>query len=637
MPADIDLRAILIVDCGVEHTRVSLVDIVGENEYRLVSQREVDTTAEPPIADVTAGVYSAIVELERSTGRQLLEGDRLRFPQSRDGHGLDALIATCSAGGGLPVLVLAVTVDISAESAVRAVEGTYATPFRVVTMDEVLRDSPLAGDSVSPEREPWWRLVETLPPGAVVIVGGIDGGNPTPLHTLACALAEALPPRAARLEEEVARVPLPVIYAGNRRAQEVVRQCLADWVDLRVLDNVRPTLREEQLGPVRQELTRLYEEQVLQRVPGYEGLASWSQGPVQLPYAGLQLSARFLAEHHRRQVLAVDLGSGSVTAVWAAPGRCARVVLGNFGLGYGIARVLARRGAAGIRRWLPFPMSEEEIRNWVLNQALRPRTVPETLRDLLLRQAVAREALAEAAGRLRAQMPDGYEMAVGSGGGLARACRPAQAALMMLDALPSTEESPAGLLDLYLDRSVLLPSIGALATLNPDAAACVLLKDGLFHLGPCLIPLGKGKPGSPALAVTIEYGDGARQEAQVSWGQIVCLPFERDEEVHLTVKPARGARLSNGRPGQQLTTHGGETIRGGCLGLIVDARGRPLPLPSADGVREECLRRWLVESGAFTAMEMESLVPAPPPQERPDTADTPPGEAAGPAGAEGLP
>ena len=50
MQAGADFRAILIADCGIEHTRVTLVDIVGENEYRLVSQTELPTTAEPPSA-----------------------------------------------------------------------------------------------------------------------------------------------------------------------------------------------------------------------------------------------------------------------------------------------------------------------------------------------------------------------------------------------------------------------------------------------------------------------------------------------------------------------------------------------------------------------------------------------------------
>ncbi|MGB9722630.1 MAG: glutamate mutase L [Chloroflexia bacterium] len=609
MDADADFRAILAADCGIERTRVSLVDIVEENEYRLVAQCEVPSTVDPPLADVTIAVRQAIAELEARTGRQLLEDGRLRIPQGRDGQGVDALVATCSAGGPLPILVLAVTADITARSAVRALEGTYAVPIRVVTMDEVLQNDPLAAES--PGEEVWWKVIERLYPGGVLLVGGVDGGNVAPGRALARFLAEALPPRPTRLEQEVPRPPLPVIYAGNRRAQEAVQRYLAEVVDLRLTENVRPGMREENLLPARREIARLYEEQVLQRLPGYEELASWAQGPVQMPYLGLQLVARFLAAHYRRRVLVLDLGSASTTLVWAAGEACGRVVLGQFGMGYGLARVLAHREAARIRRWLPFSCPEEEVRARVLNRYLRPRTLPTTVEDVLLQQALAREALAEGWARM-AEEAGQPEMVVATGGGLARMPRFSQVVLVLLDALAPTGENPTGLVDLYLDRSCLLPSVGALAALNPDAAACVLLKDALLHLGPCLVPLGRARPGAKALDLELEYAGEMRQEVEVRWGDLALFPFRIGDEAHITVRPARGVHVGQGRPGEQVSTRGGEMVRGGALGLIVDARGRPLPLPEAEEQRREALRSWLQRCGAWTEVELAGLPGEPP-------------------------
>ncbi len=604
MDVGTDVRAVLAVDCGIERTRVSLVDVVEENEFRLVAQCELPSTVDPPLADVTIAVRQAIAELEGCTGRRLLEDGRLRIPQGRDGQGVDALVSTCSAGGPLPILVLAVTADISAHSAVRALEGIFAVPIRVVTMDEVLQNDPLAeppqGDEV------WWEVIERLYPGGVLLVGGVDGGNIAPVRALARLLAEALSPRPTRLEHEVPLPLLPVIYAGNRRAQEAVQRYLAGQVDLRLTENVRPRIREENLLPARQEITRLYEEQILHHLPGYEELASWSQGSVQMPYLGLQLVARFLAGHYRRRVLALDLGSASTAMVWAAGEECGRVVLGQFGLGYGLARLLARRGAGRIRRWLPFPILEEEVRTRVLNRYLRPRTLPTTVEDILLQQALAREALAEAWARVQEEAGQ-PEIVVASGGGLARMPRPIQAALVLLDVLTPTGENPTGLVDLYLDRSCLLPSVGALAMLNPDAAACVLLRDALWHLGPCLIPLGRGKPGTPALSLELEYAGGMRQQIEVRWGDIGLIRFRMGEEAHLTVRPARGVHVGQGRSGEQLTTRGGEMVRGGALGLIVDARGRPFLLPEAEEQRRALLQNWLRQCKACTEEELAEL------------------------------
>lgn len=615
--ASTDFRAILVADCGIEHTRVTLVDIVGENEYRLVAQSEFATTVEPPYSNVTLAIQQGVVDLERSTGRQLQEDGRLRIPQGRDGQGVDALVATCSAGGALPVLVLAVTADITAHSARRAVEGTYAVPFRTVTMEEVLKNPPLGTPSDEADQSPWWQIAESLYPGVVLLVGGVDGGNVAPLRTLARALAEALPPEAARLEQEVARPALPVVYAGNHKAQEVVQAELAERVDLRLVDNVRPTMREELLLPARLELAGLYEILVQQQVSGYEDLSNLAHSPIQLPYMGLQLATRFLAAHYQRQVLSVDLGSGATAAVWAEGEVCSRVVLGNFGMGYGVARVLAERGLERICRWVPFPASEEEIRDWVLNRSLRAHTVSTTARDFMLQQAVAREVLITAMEKLQEQGPTGCEMVVATGGGLTRAPRPVQTVMMLLDAMQPMGENASGIVELYEDCYNLIPSVGALATLNPDAATCVLLQDALSFLGPCLVPRGRVRKGVVAVKVELQFPNQLRQEIEVLWGQVAILPFQWGDQVHLTVRPARGVRVGLGRGGELLSTSGGDMIHGGQVGLIVDARGRPLELPVDDAPRVTLIREWLGESGAFTLAELNEVQPPPPIEEIP--------------------
>ncbi len=617
MHAELDVRAILVADCGMEHTRVTLVDLVGADTYRMVAQEEVPSTVEPPLSDATIAVREAIAELERTTGRSLLLEGRLRIPQSRDGQGVDAFVATCSAAGSLPVLILAVTGDISAQSARRAVETLYAVPFRTVTTEQVLREDPLAAKEGEAGADAWWRALERLVPGCVLLVGGVDGGNVTPVRVLVRALAEALPPRSARPELEPSSGLPPVVYAGNCRAQELVREELGDRVSLHFADNVRPRVREERLLPTHEVLSRLYEEQCLRRMAGYEGLQAWSQIPVQLPYMGLQLAARFLAAHHQRQVLALDVGSGATVAVRAHGDRCARVVLGHFGLGYGMGRLLAER-SAGIARWLPFPISDGEVREWLLNRALRPCTVPDTLQELLLQQAAAREAVAAVTERLWEQAPQSYEMVVASGGGIVRAPRPAQAALILLDGLQPRGDTPIGFVDLYLDRFCLLPSLGALAAVQPDAAACVLLQDGLYHLGPCLVPLGRGKEGAVALRLEIEFVNGMRREVEVRWGEVISVPSYWGDEVHLTVLPARGVSVGLGRRGERLTTQNGDRIRLGALGLIVDARGRPLRFSPDAEVRRKYLRQWLEQFKAYTREEMESFFQEPPlPQPEP--------------------
>ncbi|MBN1484654.1 MAG: glutamate mutase L [Chloroflexia bacterium] len=611
MYTDTKFRCILIADCGVEYTRLSLVDLIEGELYRLVAQHELPSTIETPFSNIMGAIQQAIPVLERKTGRQLLQAGQLRIPQGRDGQGLDAFVATCSAAGSLPVLVLAVTADITAQSAVRAIEGTYAVPFRIVTMEDILQDNPLDREKSGPSENSWWQVLQDFFPGSLLMVGGVGGGNTTPLRTLARVLGEALPPRATRLEEQVGQPDLPVVYAGNEQAQKVVEQQLAERVDLRIVENVRPHLRQEELPPARQEIEQIFSQQILQSLDGYEELSAWSQTPVQLSYMSLQLITRFLAAHHQSQVLSLDVGSGATTMIWADPEQSKRVVLGNFGLSYGIGRVLAQCGVERIRRWIPFPIPAEQVRAWILNQALRYRTTPTTIRDLLIQQAVAREVLAEAQSKLQEQIPAGAEVIVATGGGLIRAPRWSQSLAILLDAL-DLSQTQSGLVNIYLDRSGILTSIGVLATINPDAAASVLLQDGLFQLGTCLIPLGQGRAGSRALTVELEFTNGMRQKTEVDWGELLIIPFRWGTEAHLTVKPARRTKLGRGPSGQPLTTKEGTRIQSGLLGLIIDARGRPLELPQDDNQRLALLRSWLEQTGAYTEAELDSVLPPPP-------------------------
>ena len=62
-------------------------------------------------------------------------------------------------------------------------------------------------------------------------------------------------------------------------------------------------------------------------------------------------------------------------------------------MSYSICNVLKEAGVENIMRWLPFKMSERELRNRLANKMIRPTTLPQTLDDLMVEHAVAREAI----------------------------------------------------------------------------------------------------------------------------------------------------------------------------------------------------------------------------------------------------
>jgi uncharacterized protein (TIGR01319 family) len=585
-----EVRSILATDCGSTTTKAILIE-KRDGEYRLVTRGEAPTTVEAPFDDVTIGVLNATREVEDLTGRILIENGTILTPQRNEREGVDLYLSTSSAGGGLQMMVMGVVRQMSAESAQRAALGAGAIIMDVIAIDDGRKDY-----------QKIQRLRE-LRPDIVLLSGGTDGGTVTHLVELAELLIAADPrPRFGTMK-------LPVIFAGNKDAREEIQRVLGERFDLRIVDNLRPTLDRENLGPAREAIHELFLEHVMQQAPGYSKLMSWTSADIMSTPNAVGKIMVTIAEQRGINILGVDIGGATTDVFSVFDGNYTRTVSANLGMSYSICNVMLEAGLANIRRWLPFDLEDYEIRNRLRNKMIRPTTIPQTYHDLLLEQAVAREALRLAfahhkqlarglkgiqqqrtIGEALEQAETGrtlvdmmrLDMIVGSGGVLSHAPRRAQAALMMMDAY-----QPEGVTMLAVDSIFMMPQLGVLSTVHPEAAAQVFDRDCLIRLGSCIAPVGQGKEGEPCL--TIEY-NGKSETFKV--GEIRVLPMGVGETMEAVLKPTRGFDVGAGK-GRSREVR----LEGGVVGIIVDARGRPLQLPSDDALRRRKLIEWLIAFG----------------------------------------
>jgi uncharacterized protein (TIGR01319 family) len=585
-----EVRSILATDCGSTTTKAILIE-KRDGEYRLVTRGEAPTTVEAPFDDVTIGVLNATREVEDLTGRKLIENGTILTPQHNEREGVDLYLSTSSAGGGLQMMVMGVVRQMSAESAQRAALGAGAIIMDVIAIDDGRKDY-----------QKIQRLRE-LRPDIVLLSGGTDGGTVTHLVELAELLIAADPrPRFGTMR-------LPVIFAGNKDAREEIQRVLGERFDLRIVDNLRPTLDRENLGPAREAIHELFLEHVMQQAPGYSKLMSWTSADIMSTPNAVGKIMVTIAEQRGINILGVDIGGATTDVFSVFDGNYTRTVSANLGMSYSICNVMLEAGLANIRRWLPFDLDDYEIRNRLRNKMIRPTTIPQTYHDLLLEQAVAREALRLAfahhkqlarglkgiqqqrtIGEALEQTETGrtlvdmmrLDMIVGSGGVLSHAPRRAQAALMMMDAY-----QPEGVTMLAVDSIFMMPQLGVLSTVHPEAAAQVFDRDCLIRLGSCIAPVGQGKEGEPCL--TIEY-NGKSETFKV--GEIRVLPMGVGETMEAVLKPTRGFDVGAGK-GRSREVQ----LEGGVVGIIVDARGRPLQLPSDDALRRRKLIEWLIAFG----------------------------------------
>src|SRR5574339_1060790 len=99
--------SLLAVNVGASSTRAVLFDVV-EGQYRFIASGQAPSTADAPFKDIGLGVREAIRHLQQITGAMLLgaHDNNLIAPSQLDGSGVDAVVATISAGPAVKNVVV---------------------------------------------------------------------------------------------------------------------------------------------------------------------------------------------------------------------------------------------------------------------------------------------------------------------------------------------------------------------------------------------------------------------------------------------------------------------------------------------------------------------------------------------------
>ena len=592
-----ELKSILATDCGSTTTKAILIEFV-DGEYRLRFRGEAPTTVEAPFEDVTRGVLNAVMEVEELSSRKLLDGEKIITPH-KNNEGVDIYVSTSSAGGGLQMMVAGVVKSMSGESAERAALGAGSIVMDVLASND--------------GRKPHEKItrIRQLRPDMILLSGGIDGGTTRHVVELAEILKAANP--QPRLGSDY---KLPVIYAGNKKASDEISNTLGDQTDLTIVENIRPILERENLNPSRDKIHDLFMEHVMQQAPGYNKLMSWTDAPIMPTPGAVGSLIEMIAAEENISVVGVDIGGATTDIFSVFQNQFNRTVSANLGMSYSICNVLAEASLINVLRWVPFDIDEKELTNRIGNKMIRPTTVPQSMEELKIEQAIAREALRLSfiqhksfAVNLKGvqkerTISDAFEQSdsglslvdmmeldllVGSGGVLSHAPRREQSARMLIDSF-----LPEGITQLAVDSIFMMPQLGVLANIDQKdlaesarkAALEVFNKDCLIRLGTCIAPVGKANPGDDILSVSLGMSDGSEQQLVLHQGELLSIPADY-EPINATLTPAKGMNVGAGK-NEEINT----TLYGGVVGLVFDGRGRPFNLPTENDKRIDSLNVW---------------------------------------------
>lgn len=570
--AGMDAVSLLAIDLGTTNTRAHLFD-VADGQYRFIASGVSQTTADAPFFDIGEGIYQALDRLQGITGRILLDQDaNIILPSQAGGEGVDRLVVTYSCGKPLNVVTFGLLGDASLESANRLASSI---PGRVV-------DS----FGINDRREPDAKIEAFLAakPDLILFAGGSENGASRSVVNIADLISRAMQVIPAGDRPEV-------VYAGNQAVAATVKDKIERFCAVHILPNVRPQIDRDEVARVETTLSTIVNRMQSRYVNGLERIGTICNASPEPVTSAAEKIVRFLSATNDPQkgVLAFDIGSGSSYAISGVGGRT-HINSYSYGSGAGLVSFLKRIRAERIHPWLSKSIPLEDLRDALYQKTLSPNSIPATPEALDIELAVAKLILREMVREMRMKgtlTARGYDPILVSGSALTRAASPQQVLLTLLDGI-----QPAGITTLILDKHSILQSLGAAGLVQPYLPVQVLESTAFTNLATVVSPVSESRAGKEILSARLEYDSGKFSDASVTQGSIITLPLMPGQSARLYLQTQHHTRIEAAG-----LTEDYYKVNGGILGVVIDARGRPLEMPANEKQRDELVARWTTALG----------------------------------------
>jgi hypothetical protein len=161
---------------------------------------------------------------------------------------------------------------------------------------------------------------------------------------------------------------------------------------------------------------------------------------------------------------------------------------------------------------------------------------------------------------------------------------------------------PEGITRVFQDSVFMMPHLGVLSTVYPEAAWSIFDKDCLVRLGTVIAPSGTGNNEELVMTVELEIGEEQIIEEEMKFGDIKQIPISERDEVKVRINPSKRFDVGEG-PGKKVEGK----VNGGVVGVILDARGRPIQLPEDEDARMSTLLNWFQTLDLYPEDELKEV------------------------------
>ncbi len=572
--------SLIAIEIGTINTRASLFDMV-EGRYRFLASGTSPSSIQTPASNIYEGVLSAIKNLSSISGRPLTTpSDELIIPGKANGDGADHLIASSSVGRPLKTIVVGLLDTVSLHSAVKLAQTHYTDLVDTISFNE------------EGQTENKIDKIINARPELVIISGGTDGGASKSVLEMINTLRMAiyLIPESVR--------PF-ILFVGNIDLAQKVVNLFGPLTNIQVSSNIRPSLEVENISVAQLKLNEIIQEFQDGRLLGMKEISSNSTGSI-LPASQslgrvIQFFSKIIRNPKKRAVLGIDLGASSTTVAAAFNGDLELRVITKMGIGKGLENILNNSQLKDITRWLMYDTPKSAVVDYIQNKISHPGSLPATPEDLDIEHALAREIIQQSLNLAKVNFPKHHKSVkkgtithfdpiLISGSTITNAPQLAQSLMIVLDSI-----QPIGIQQIILDKNSLAVALGAAIPVNPILVSQLLLDPVAFlNLGFVISLDCRAKKDTPVLKIRLDYENGPSKIMTINQGGIQKIPLPLGQRAKIYLDPLQRTNLGLG-PGKRLPP---QTVVGGPLGLIVDARGRPLQFPRTAVSRRVMLKTW---------------------------------------------
>lgn len=576
---DIKPGPLLAIDIGGISTRCMLFDTTGER-YRLHGIGTSMTTLSGRGSDLRFGLQLALEELQANTGRKLLDGQKnLIHPVNRDGYGVGQCVATLSAGDPLKLYLVNLSNEMSFASAEWCARSTYIGQIKSTCLND--------------DREPIAVVDEilTFRPDLIMITGGTE-------KTASPALLHILEPVEWALGQLPDAYQPELLFIGIESLQPLIEEVFGHSSRLHMVGYSRSGANQQAIMTARATLAQVTVIIRSRQIPGMADVIQCAAGNVFPTYWGFGRVIQYLSKASRAQkgVTGIDYGYGAATFVAAYSEQISFGIYPVHNWSESISLFPGLTDKQILKKWVTSddpPL--DAIQEFYFNHSLYPTSQPVSKAEREIVNQLNRYILGnivdlqrkEASLKMRESEEANIfwgEPILASGHALTHAVSLSQACLALLDSL-----QPVGITTFILDPRQIAACLGALADINPTAAAELIESDLFLHLATVISPVGQAPAGTPILRVKMTSDDRSECTMDVHQGDLEVIPISPGKSALLQLQPFHRYDIGMGGAGRG----GSVRITGSALGIVIDARGRPLILPEDLGQRGTSYRKWL--------------------------------------------